>query len=43
MKEIIEKKDSNLAEKVKVVKEESAVSKSAMDTNAKNTKEYFET
>lgn len=43
MKEIIEKKDFNLAEKVKVVKEESAVSKSAMDTNAKNTKEYFET
>ena len=38
MKEIIEKKDSNLAEKIKVVKEKSEVSKSAMDTNAKNTK-----
>ena len=32
-----------MAEKVKVVKEKSEVSKSAMDTNAKNTKEYLET
>lgn len=43
MKEIIEKKDPNLAEKVKIIKEQGEVSKNAMDTNAKNTKEYFET
>lgn len=43
MKASIEKKDINLTEKVKVVKETSEVSKSAMETNSKNTKEYFET
>lgn len=43
MKASIEKKDINLTEKIKVVKETSEVSKSAIETNAKNTKEYFET
>ncbi len=43
MKSMIEKKDPNLAEKVKVVKESSTVSKSALETNAKNTKEYYDT
>lgn len=43
MKSIAEKKDSNLAEKVKAIKEGSVVSKSALETNAKNTKEYFDT
>ena len=43
MKSMIEKKDPNLAEKVKAVKEGSIVSKSALETNAKNTKEYYDT
>lgn len=43
MKSVIEKKAPNIAEKVKVVKEASSVSKSAMDTNVKNTKEYYGT
>ncbi len=43
MKSMIEKKDPNLAEKVKAIKEAGAVSKSALETNAKNTKEYYDT
>ena len=43
MKEIMEWKDPDLVERVKVVKEAGTVSGSAMATNAKNTKEYFDT
>lgn len=43
MKASIEKNDINLTEKVKVIKETSEVSKSVIETNSKNTKEYFET
>ena len=43
MKEIMERKDPDLVERVKVVKEAGTVSGSAMATNAKNTKEYFDT
>ena len=38
MKEIMERKDPDLVERVKVVKEAGTVSGSAMATNAKNTK-----
>ncbi len=43
MKSLSEKKDPNLAEKLKGYKELVNVSKSALETNAKNTKEYFDT
>lgn len=43
MKVLPEKKDPNLSEKVKAYKEAVSMGKSALDTNAKNTKEYFET
>lgn len=43
MKTLIEKKDQNLSEKVQAYKEAVSIGKSALDINAKNTKEYFET
>lgn len=43
MKSITEKRNPNLTEKVKAYKEAVSLGKNALDTNAKNTKEYFET
>ena len=43
MKSLVDKKDPNLGEKVKAIKEFGTVSKSSLETNAKNTKEYYDT
>lgn len=43
MKSMVEKKDPNLTEKGKAIEEGSTVSKSALETNAKNTKEFYDT
>ena len=43
MNDIISKKEPNLSEKVKVVKEAGTVSKSAIESNFKEAKEFYET
>lgn len=43
MKDIIPKKEPNLSEKVKAVKEAGTVSKSAIESNSKEAKEFYET
>ena len=43
MKDIIQKKEPNLSEKVKAVKEIGTVSKSAIESNSKDATEFYET
>ncbi len=43
MKDIIPKKEPNLSEKVKAVKETGSVVKSAIENNSKEAKEFYET